>query len=177
MPSDATLFLASLRLVIFGVFTAASANKVYDFRSFVDGVKGYKLVPASWSVPFSCLLIAAEVFVALGHLTRGTLVAGAVAGCLLLTSFGLAIALTLLRGASIRCHCIGASETVNGGHLVRVGLLFTAEIAILAAGPTLNGDLWSLPAIAFAIQMATLFAILSAASGLAALWGSAPKRG
>ncbi|MEV0591752.1 MauE/DoxX family redox-associated membrane protein [Nonomuraea cavernae] len=123
------------------VFAVSVVSKLKgDRREFVESTR--KLLGAllpSGSAPTAAarlvapLVVAAEAAVVL-LLAPAPFVALTLAG-VLVTAFGLAIALALRRGVATACRCFGGSAPLSGWHLVRNALLLGAVAAGLTFDP------------------------------------------
>ena len=121
-----------LRLVLGGLLLVAGATKLADRSSFRQAVAEYEVLPKALAGPFATVLPWLELALgALLLLGLGTIVAAALALPLFL-SFAVAIAVNLLRGRQLDCHCFGAiqSEQIGWATLVRTAALVLAALAI-----------------------------------------------
>ena len=100
-----------LRLVVGGVWIAASALKLGDPAQSVAAVRAYQLLPSSLVSPVGQLLPVIEMVVGvtlvLGLLTRGSAVVSAV----LFVAFIIGISSVWARGITIDCGCFGGGGT------------------------------------------------------------------
>jgi hypothetical protein len=137
------------------LFARALAHKVSDFAWFSAILNGYKLLPAGLAQPAAYGLAVAEALVVAGLIVPATRPAAAMLGLVLLTVYGAAIAINLLRGnRRIDCGCGGAGQGLSW-FLVGRNVLLVGLAVVAAATP--------LPA------MLGMFAWISAICGIAAL--------
>jgi len=124
--------LLSFRLVLGGIFLAASISKIVDMQGFVDTVVGYDLIPQTlaeiygWIVPWVELFIGWSLI--LGVFTR----ISAVVSILLTISFAIASTYALEKSPDSICGCFGSfiplSHTVS---LTIDGIMFILALVIL----------------------------------------------
>ena len=118
-----------------GLFAAAGVHKLRDFPGFAAALDAYELLPpAIGRVAARCIPIA-ELLIAVALIPARLRPAGAVAGCLLLLIYALAVSVNLLRGRrDIDCGCGGPG---NRRHIApwmvwrNVALAAAAAIAAL----------------------------------------------
>jgi hypothetical protein len=121
------------------VFALSSATKVYRPRAFVRAVAAYELLPRQLVVPFSAIVITAEVALAATLLGGAAMAVAAPTAVALLSTFMAAVAMNLWRGRHNACGCFGADDRISGRTVARLAaLLAAAAIAWLlevAAAP------------------------------------------
>ncbi|HXG84659.1 MAG TPA: MauE/DoxX family redox-associated membrane protein [Pyrinomonadaceae bacterium] len=121
-------FLLLIRLILAAIFALAGIGKFLDLDGSEKAVKDFD-VPENLAKPFSVLLPAAEILIAILLLPAAASWFGAILGFLLLLVFIGAMLYQLARGNAPDCHCFGQihSEPVGKKSLVR-----NAVIAFLA---------------------------------------------
>lgn len=127
-----------LQLAVGCVFSLSVAGKLADVAGFFHGIRQYALVPQSLVGPAGWLIIVAECCVVLTHISGIALGTGAIVALCLLTTFAIAVAITLKRGGVIPCYChgTGSEEEVSSRTLLRIGgLLFVEILILMAVGP------------------------------------------
>lgn len=131
-----------VRLVAAGIWIVAGAAKITDLESFHAKVDQYKLLPHALEAPFAYTLPFVEVLVglylAVGLLTR----VAAIAGCVLMALFVIALTQAWARGLSLDCGCFGT--------LVQEKVGLVAILRDVALG---------LPSLAIAIWPARMFSL------------------
>lgn len=164
---DPALLLA-LRAAAALLFGAAAVHKLRSATDFRAALADYALLPAAAIAPVAGGLIAAEGAIAIGCLLPGSATTACLAGALLITAYGVAIAINLARGRrSIDCGCGGP----GGARPLRADLpLRNAAVAgllcIASLAPSARPLVW-LDAATVAGATATL-ALLYAALDVAA---------
>jgi uncharacterized membrane protein YphA (DoxX/SURF4 family) len=100
-----------LRLVVGGVLIWAGLAKVSEPALFAVTVRAYNLLPVAFINGFAVVVpwmeIAAGVCLLAGFWSRSA----ALAALALLSSFGVAIAINIYRGANLDCGCFGLDGT------------------------------------------------------------------
>ena len=100
-----------LRLVLGGVLVWAGLAKVSEPALFALTVRAYNLLPQAFINGFAVVVpwmeIAVGAFLLAGFWSRS----GALAALALLSSFGIAIAVNVYRGADLDCGCFGLDGT------------------------------------------------------------------
>ena len=156
----------ALRAALALLLASAALAKLRDFGDFAAAVAGYRLLPRRLAAPAAAIFVAAELALALGLWLPALRVASALGAALLLSLYGVAIALNLVRGRrDIDCGCGGplARQSLSEGLVLRNLLL--AGLALVAALPvvprSLGGlDLWTL--VASVAAAAVLYAATNA---------------
>ena len=151
--------LATLRAALALLFAAAALHKLRDPAGFGAVLAEYRVLPGAlvhigvWGVP------KLEAAVSLGLLAPGPL--GPAAAAVLLTSYGAAIALNLLRGRrELDCGCLGPGQRqpISGALVARNALLAGGALACL------------LPAAPRALVWLDFATIAAATASLALFW-------
>jgi uncharacterized membrane protein YphA (DoxX/SURF4 family) len=110
MFSDQYLVLLARTFVAL-ILLAAGVSKLGKRREFIEVVRDYKVLPESLAGVFGRLLPFVEVFVAACLLGGVLMPWSALAAAGLFLSFGVAIAINLLRGRrDISCGCFGQHD-------------------------------------------------------------------
>ena len=159
MLADAILVI---QLALGLVFAVSSTAKLRAPKVLARAVADYRIVPDSVDYPLGCALIAAEVLLAITHLTGCLLAIAIPLGFGMLTSFAVAVSVNLGRGRSLPCHCFGGNsqEQISLHTLTRVLLLTGAELFLLA-----KPNLFSRSQIIYPGRIASLSQV-----GLAFFW-------
>lgn len=164
---------AGLALLLAG----AALAKLRDLRAFAAALAGYRLLPAALAGPAAVAFAAAELALALALWLPVLRAPAALGAALLLSLYGVAIALNLARGRrDIDCGCGGplGRQTLSEALVLRNALLAAAAVvAALPAAPRALAwlDLWTLAA-----ALASLAALYLAANALLARPGPGPQR-
>jgi hypothetical protein len=123
-----------VQLAIGLIFLLSAPGKLLNPSGFARGVMEYQVLPESLAYGVGLLLIPLEVFLAVSHLTGWLLAFAVPIGLAMLASFATAVAVNLRRGRVLPCYCFGGygGETIAGGTLARLLLLFAGELLLLA---------------------------------------------
>lgn len=115
-------------------FAYAAAIKIARIGRFVDGLRGYALLPDTLVYPAAILLVVGEGAAAITHL-GGLALRYALPGTLFLLFVLLTATIVLLRrgDSNLPCLCFGAGrgESLDVRAPVRIGLLIVAELALI----------------------------------------------
>jgi Methylamine utilisation protein MauE len=145
----------------------AGLEKAQAPRSFFDGVRRYRLVPARFAPVVGGALIAAELGLGVLLVSGLVPVVTALGAIVLFGIFAVALAVSLARSNTAPCHCFGASEIekISPLALVRAVALTGVSVAALffAAGDTasIGGD-----ELVPALLMTAAFVAITRLSGL-----------
>jgi hypothetical protein len=145
----------------------AGLEKAQAPRSFFDGVRRYRLVPARFAPVVGGALIAAELGLGVLLVSGLVPVVTALGAIVLFGIFAVALAVSLARSNTAPCHCFGASEIekISPLALVRAVALTGVAVAALffAAGDTasIGGD-----ELVPALLMTAAFVAITRLSGL-----------
>jgi Methylamine utilisation protein MauE len=145
----------------------AGLEKAQAPRSFFDGVRQYRLVPARFAPVVGGALIAAELGLGVLLVSGLVPVVTALGAIVLFGIFAVALAVSLARSNTAPCHCFGASEIekISPLALVRAVALTGVAVAALffAAGDTasIGGD-----ELVPALLMTAAFVAITRLSGL-----------
>lgn len=166
-----TEILLLTQLAIGLVFLRSSLGKLRHPGQFATGMSEYRLLPASLVQPSAILIIAAELLIAVSHLTGVQLQYSVLSALALLSMLVVATIATMWRGLAVPCLCFsgGEGQMVSKRTVARLALLLSAEfmlwlglwsgvkwpapynldaaevlIAVLCAGLTLNMLSWIL---------------------------------
>lgn len=126
--------LLVLRLAVGLVFLWACLAKLRAARALISGLMSYDMIPEVFIRPFAVLLVLAEGFIAVSHLSGYLLsFASAIAVALLCGSVGVVL-LVLKKGRTVRCVCFGADgeETISSKTLIRLLGLLCVETGFIA---------------------------------------------
>jgi uncharacterized membrane protein YphA (DoxX/SURF4 family) len=131
-----------VRLCLGGILLAAGASKLADRAGFVQGVLDFGVLPARLGRLYGRCLPFLELGAA-GLLLAGIAVPAAAAlAVLLLASFVIAVALALVHGKRLACHCFGTARGSQVGRytlarsLVLLGAAGSLLVGALQDGPT-----------------------------------------
>jgi hypothetical protein len=121
------------QLAMGAVFAVAATAKLARPVGFARGVVDYRVIPDRLAFALGLFLIPLELFVAVTHLTGYWVTVGAPLSLVLLAGFIFAVAVNIKRGRGIACHCFGGedSEAISPQLLVRLGIMFLAEGALV----------------------------------------------
>ena len=134
-PSDQGVlaqFAQGLQVLIASVFLVAVITKIRDPKGFAAVVSDYRIGPASWVRPVAVAVMLCEAFVAASLLTGLLTEAGLMLAAFALSIFAVAVTVNLLRGRRISCGCFGDSQAVSMLSLVRIALLLSGALVLVA---------------------------------------------
>lgn len=100
-----------LRLVLGGVLVWAGLAKVSEPALFALTVRAYNVLPHAFINGFAVVVPWMEIAVGACLLSGFWSRSGALAALALLSSFGIAIAVNIYRGANLDCGCFGLDGT------------------------------------------------------------------
>ena len=125
------------------VFLLSTVGKLRRPAAFLEGVAEYEVLPRPLALAFGALVIPAEAFLAVAHLTGWGLSVAVPVGCALLLAFALAVGVNLTRRRDLLCHCFGSQggERISLRSAAQLLLLFGGEVFLLTTvvrpgGPT-----------------------------------------
>ncbi len=142
----------ALRAGLALLLTSAAVAKLRDIDGFTAAVANYRLLPATLARPLAGAFVSTELALALALWLPALRAAAAIGAALLLSLYGLAIAINLARGRrDIDCGCGGpfGRQTLTEALVLRNALLALAALAAaLPPAPRTLGwlDLWTLAA-------------------------------
>jgi thiol-disulfide isomerase/thioredoxin len=124
-----------VRLVLAGVFALAAVAKLADLTGSRAAVAGFG-VPARFAPALGTLLPLVELAVAGALIVSSGARWGAVGAAVLLATFAVAIARSIVRGQAPDCHCFGQlhSEPAGGRALARDLALLGFAVFVAVAG-------------------------------------------
>lgn len=140
------LLSALLALGLGATFVLAAIPKLVDPRRFVLGVIQYEVLPETASIAVARVIPPLELLVGTALLTGAAPRLAASAAAVLVGAFTGSVALNLLRGRDIDCHCFGrrAERRIGPAVLTQdVALLAAALFLVVTAGPWLGQTAWS----------------------------------
>jgi hypothetical protein len=167
----------ALRAGLALLLASAAVAKLRDLRGFVAAVAGYRLLPATLAAPAAASFVAGELLLAACLWLPPLRAASALGAALLLSLYGIAIAINLARGRrDIDCGCGGplGQQALSEALVLRDALLVGAALAAaLPVAPRALGwlDGWTLVA-----AVGTTVVLYSAANVLLARSGPGPQR-
>ena len=135
-------FILVLRVFLGGMLIYSSIHKVQSPDAFAIAIRGYKMLPFEITNLFALSVGWSELVIGL-MLILGVMTRQAAAGTfLLLLSFTIAIATTIVRGIAVDCGCFGS----EGGDQTGYPLVFRNIFLILGALIVMRFDKgrWSL---------------------------------
>ncbi len=143
------LVLMVISLGFGSLFLSTSSHKIREFAQFRVVLAGYQLFPGVLVAPAACSIVAVELILTLlwfsALYTPLFVAVSAILSAVLLTLYGMAIAINLIRGrVHISCGCgvPGANNTdqpLSSGILVRNSVL--ALVALAGVFPIIERDL------------------------------------
>ena len=117
------------RWLLAAIFLIAGISKLFDHKGAIEAIESYQILPqplARWFAPsLSYSEIAVGFALLLGLWTR----IAAVLAMVLLLGFIIAVAVNLMRGRNLDCHCFGKLNQEKIGPTV----LFRNSLLILLA--------------------------------------------
>lgn len=127
--------LLLIRLVLFAIFALAGVGKFLDLDGSEKAVKDFG-VPENLAKPFSVLLPAGEILIALLLLSAATSWFGALFGFLLMLIFIGGMLYQMAQGNAPDCHCFGQihSEPVSRKSLIRNGVFAFLAFVLVVSG-------------------------------------------
>src|ERR1700722_5734960 len=87
------------------VFALSSFSKAQDFTRFVYAIVDFEMFPTRLAYVIGMMLLPAEGFIALSHLTGLWIGPGSILCIVTLIGFFIAISVNLVRGRGILCYC------------------------------------------------------------------------
>lgn len=136
------VFKAAGMMLMAVLFAHAAWHKLAQGPQFQSTLQAYHLLPAALVAPASLLLAGLEALVPLGLMWPATRPVAMMLAALLLSGYGLAIAVNLLRGREhIDCGCGDETQTLSWALVVRNGLLaaLAASCAVPASVRAMEG--------------------------------------
>lgn len=143
------LVLMVISLGFGSLFLSTTSHKIREFAQFRVVLADYQLLPGVLVAPAACLIVAVELILTLlwfsALYTPLFVAVSAILSAVLLTLYGIAIAINLVRGrVHISCGCgvPGANNTdqpLSSGILVRNSVL--ALVALTGVFPIIERDL------------------------------------
>jgi len=119
-----------LRLAIGGLFVYSSWGKLQDPALFADTVSRYDMLPGRLLGFFAAVMPAAELVAGAALAFLPWRREAAVAVCVLLAMFLIALVQALARGLDISCGCFGVDESDTGARGLAKAIL--RDVALLA---------------------------------------------
>jgi hypothetical protein len=120
------------------MFTLSAMSKLTNPRSFIRGIKEYRILPGRGIVVFAILIILCELLLAFSHLSGWYLALMAPLGLVLLCTFFLAVSVNLARGRDLPCLCFGSGEVISPRSLVRLIIALLGELGVLVQSSSLS---------------------------------------
>jgi Methylamine utilisation protein MauE len=121
-----SLFSSSL-IILSAIFIGSSVSKVMNLRDFMTGIKEYEILPSALVPLFAFGTILVELFVSFAYLFQKFIIVASFSALILLSIYGVAITISLVRKKDMNCHCfesLGASK-LTVATLIRVILLIS----------------------------------------------------
>jgi hypothetical protein len=143
-----TYLLLGSRCLLAVVFLASFVSKVRGRARYAGYLAATRRLTPRWAlsrVPAGALaavVVAAEAAVPVLLAVPGLVLAGLALSVVLLTGFAVATAAALRRGERAPCHCFGSAQRqLDGGHVVRDGVLLAVAVAGVIAAASGAGPL------------------------------------
>src|SRR6266542_1622552 len=154
-----------LRVSVGLICILAALEKLPHPRDFIQGVGEYQLVPARLVGLVAGAILVSELVAGLSLSTGIAVGLGAAFAVLLFFTFSVALAVNLIQGRRIPCHCFGhgVEERVSMISLTRAAVLASTSVAVLVLRtrrPPLPLSRSLLPSITIAIGMVLLATIV-----------------
>ena len=137
--SPPSLLAATAALFLAAVFARTALHKFCDLSRFHGDLDAYGLTPTSLTSVIALGLCATEVMTVLMLILLPLRMAGACLAAVLLSLYGSAMAINILRGnTNIDCGCGGPSQTLHWGlvyrNMVLALIAFPAMLSVSATG-------------------------------------------
>lgn len=135
-----SIFALLARCALASVLAVAGASKLFSVGETARAAREFGF--ARWTAaPIGVMLPLFELGVALALVGSTSAAAGAIAAGVLLASFVVVTAVTVVRGRAVSCHCFGSlsSAAVSGRTVARNAGLFAAA-AVTAAATLVEGS-------------------------------------
>jgi hypothetical protein len=117
------------RLILAGVFVLSAVEKLRAPNAFVDGVRGFRLLPPRFVRAGAYAVLFCEVCSAGLLAFSRTALAGFVLAGAVLALFTAAVAQAIRRGLNVPCPCFGVSTARVGlRHIIRNLILISAAV-------------------------------------------------
>ena len=121
--------LTFLRLLLGALFVWSASAKLRRWRSFIEILSSYALLPKALVRPVGGLVVIAEVFTGLGLMKAATAKYAATLGILLLLIISVAVFLSIRRGARNReCGCMLVVGETIGWHILARNTFFGSAL-------------------------------------------------
>jgi hypothetical protein len=163
---DPTLGL-TVRAALSVLFVWSASHKLREVAAFRTALADYQLVPARWLGSTAGLLMAAELYIAVGLWFPGCAVSAACAAAGLLTIYAAAIGINLLRGRrDLDCGCAGFAQhqPLRAALVTRNAVLAAAALA--SALPAGSRSLTWVDGFTVFVSVAALALLYAAVDGL-----------
>lgn len=128
-PYYSISIVQAIQLGIGILFLYAGVHKLGAFNTFSRGVREYQILSDGLSVIVAPLLVAAELFIAISHLTGWWLMKTIPLSAFLMMLFGYAISINLARHRALPCYCFGSDndKVLSVGSLVPLTVIILSE--------------------------------------------------
>lgn len=156
-----TGLVASCRYLVAIVLAISALPKLRNMESFAVGIAGYRMLPLALHRPFAWTAVLAELTAA-GLLLTPMAHLGALLVACLLSIYGVAAGVNLVKGRDIPCHCFDQGRSrLSWVTLLRLLLLIVASILVYMT-PTRYpvGVNESLEILAYLMLELLLFAVM-----------------
>lgn len=131
--------LTFLRLSLGGLFVWSASAKLRRWRSFIEILSSYELLPKTSAYVVGGLVVIAELFTGLGLMTAFTARYAATLGILLLLIISVAVFLSIRRGVRNReCGCMLVAGETIGWHILARNTFF-GSVLLAELLPQLHG--------------------------------------
>lgn len=119
-------------LLLSYVFLTASLHKLTNFKHFQQQLSDYDLLPQTILAPTVLVLALMEAIGAICLLVAPLIALGAIVSALLLTTYMIAISLSLMRGKKLLdCGCGKSGQQLSPWLLVRNLILLCAALSLI----------------------------------------------
>lgn len=118
-------FVLLSRIVIGTTFAFSFVSKIMNLETFARSVSAFRLLPQTWVRPLVNTFLIAEFIVTTLCIIGGEYISvGFFAAIILLTSFSVALIISLIRKRRISCNCFGPTqEIISPLHVLRNSFL------------------------------------------------------
>lgn len=148
---EANSIVLAVRFAVGGLLALAATGKLIHYAAFNEGLRRYQLLPDR-SIPLAgAAVVTAEAATGLALVSGYRLDLAAPVSLVLFVTFLIAIAVNLIRGRELDCHCfeVLGTERIGAGSLVRVFVLVGFAALLVVNPPTTRGPIdWTLSVFA-----------------------------
>lgn len=134
MPLKRHTICLLLRLIVGGIFIAASYSKILDPAGFATAVSNYQMLPINIVNLFSVILSWTELFLGLCLIIGAWVPGAALLANTLFAAFFCALIVNLIRGVDISCGCFSNTPAENPNtiwYVIRDSIFLTLGSSLL----------------------------------------------